>query len=209
MGEKLARADPSSDVPGGVAPETPAGPEFKPDDTFRSACLRHLPSLYATALRLTRNPSDAEDLVQETYLKAVRSQGNFDTGSDCKGWLFKIMTNTFIDQYRKTAKAPLLVELDEGDERAFADDARAEHSESPEESLFTNLLDQDINEALGALPERFRMPILLCDLQGFSYAEIADMLGIPVGTVMSRLYRGRRLLKKALFEYAKSRGLTK
>ncbi|MFN7976253.1 MAG: sigma-70 family RNA polymerase sigma factor [Acidobacteriota bacterium] len=168
-----------------------------------------MPSLYATALRLTRNPSDAEDLVQETYLKAVRSQGSFDTGSDCKGWLFKIMTNTFIDQYRKSAKAPPLVELEEGDERAFAEEGHRDAGENPEESLFTNLLDEDINEALGALPERYRMPILLCDLEGFSYAEIADMLGIPVGTVMSRLYRGRRLLKKSLFDYAKERGLTK
>lgn len=184
----------------------------EPDLRFRDTCLRFLPALYAMALRLTRNASDAEDLVQETYLKAVKSVGSFDPCSECKPWLFKIMTNTFIDQYRKTAKGPTLVELEEGDEGIVAGAPRRTSwrpvSAEPEEALFAKLLDADINKALELLPERFRMPILLFDVEGFSYAEIADMMGIPVGTVMSRLYRGRRLLKKALIESARSRGLS-
>lgn len=184
----------------------------EPDQRFRDTCLRYLPALYAMALRLTRNATDAEDLVQETYLKAVRSMGSFDPCSECKPWLFKIMTNTFIDQYRKSAKGPRLVELEEGDEGMIAGSSHRTDwrvsSPEPEEALFAKLLDADFNRALELVPERFRMPILLFDVEGFSYAEIADMLGIPAGTVMSRLYRGRRFLKKSLIESARSRGVS-
>ena len=186
-------------APGGP---TATEPESLEEEGFRGACLQHLPSLYAMALRLTRNASDAEDLVQETYLKAVRKSSDLDPCMDCKAWLFKIMTNSYIDQYRKASRTPPLVELDEGDSRAVAEETQA----NPERSLLATLLDEDVVRALDELPENYRMPVLLFDVEGFSYAEIADMMEIPVGTVMSRLYRGRRLLRKSLVDYAKSKG---
>lgn len=185
----------------GTETDAPSSEETSSEEQFRCQCLGHLPALYGTAVRLVRNKSDAEDLVQETYLKAVRSSESLDPKSDCKAWLFKIMTNTFIDQYRRSTRTPQLVELDEEDERGL-EDRRAE----PEAAVFANLMDEDVQRALDALPERNRMPILLFDVEGFTYAEIADMLNIPVGTVMSRLYRGRRMLKRALMDYARKQG---
>lgn len=180
--------------------------EGSSETRFRSVCLKHLPALYGMALHLTRNASDAEDLVQETYLKAVRSSSTFAADRDCRAWLFKIMTNAFIDQYRKNVRAPEMVEFEEGDEHAVAGDAISRSHDAPEEALLSSLMDEDVQRALDGLPENFRVPVLLFDVQGFTYAEIADMLSVPVGTVMSRLYRGRRLLKKSLVDYARSRG---
>jgi len=175
----------------GVAVQSDGSQGGSPRQPFRKACLKHLPALYAMALRLTRNQANAEDLVQETFLKAVRAQASFDEKTNCKAWLFKIMTNTFIDQYRKASRSPKIVELDDEMERSMA----AESGSAPDQELSSALMDQDVSQAIESLPEKYRMPILLCDVEEFSYAEIAEVLKIPIGTVMSRLFRGRRLLE--------------
>jgi RNA polymerase sigma-70 factor (ECF subfamily) len=177
-------------------------------DEFEMLALGHLDPLYAAALRLTRNERDAEDLVQDTFLRAYRFFDRFERGTNIKAWLFKILTNTFINRYRRKAKERSAVE-DERDtvhERFMSQDV-SEHAANPEQYFFDRLLSDDVLAAIDALPVDFRMVVILADLQEFSYKEIAEILDCPVGTVMSRLYRGRKLLQKHLLAYAVEQGV--
>lgn len=162
---------------------------------FEREALACLDSLYGTALRLTANPADAEDLVQETYLKAFRASEQFEPGTNLKAWLFTILHNTFLNRRRRAVKEPVAMEPDEID-RASADLPAA--SLTPEQLLLRDSLDVDLQAALDALPDAFRQAVWLRDVEEFSYAEIAEILHIPVGTVMSRISRGRRLLYQRL-----------
>ena len=186
------------------AKSRPPGP-----DPFESEVLTHLDALYGVACRLTKAPLDAEDLVQDTLVKAVRARGQYQPGTNLKAWLFKILTNTFINRYRRSVKERNIVEGTERDavhERFVSRDA-AEYASNPEQYFFDRLLSDDVLRAVDSLPVDFRMVVILADLQEFSYKEIAEILDVPVGTVMSRLYRGRRLLQKALAGYAVASGV--
>jgi RNA polymerase sigma-70 factor (ECF subfamily) len=159
--------------------------------------------LFKTALRLTRNSEDAEDLLQETYLKAYRHYTSFQPGTNLKAWLFKILKNTFINEYRRRKQIPPQVDfsdLEETFESALANKNTAANR-TPEDELVESSLDNEVRRALVGLPHNYKVVVLLADMEGYSYKEIADILAIPVGTVMSRLYRGRRLLEKALLSF--------
>jgi RNA polymerase sigma-70 factor (ECF subfamily) len=165
-------------------------------------------ALYNTAYRMTRNAQDAEDLIQETYLKAYKYYDKFEEGTNLKAWLFKILKNTFINAYRKKQQVPPesdFADIEDSFERLVRDDV-AGKIKSPEEEFLENVLDEDLQRALDGLPEDFRMVLMLADLESFSYKEIADILEVPVGTVMSRLYRARRLLESAMLDYAREHG---
>jgi RNA polymerase sigma-70 factor (ECF subfamily) len=178
-------------------------------ERFERDVLPLLPSLYGAALRMTRNPSDAEDLVQDTYLRAFRGFGGFQEGTNLKAWLYRILTNNFINTYRKKQRQPQIVDgPDDIDEWYLFDKLGAQSvQESAEDQVLDRLPDTDVKEALESLSENFRIPVLLADVEGFSYKEIADIMETPIGTVMSRLHRGRKALEKALWETARQRGL--
>jgi RNA polymerase sigma-70 factor (ECF subfamily) len=178
-------------------------------ERFERDVLPLLPSLYGAALRMTRNPADAEDLVQDTYLRAYRGFASFQEGTNLKAWLYRILTNSFINTYRKKQREPQIVEgPDDVDEWFLFDRLGARNVESSAEDLVLEQLpDDEVKGALESLPENFRLPVLLADVEGFSYKEIAEIMGTPIGTVMSRLHRGRKALEKALWETAKERGL--
>jgi RNA polymerase sigma-70 factor (ECF subfamily) len=179
-------------------------------DPFESEALSFLNALYRTALRMTRSEAEAEDLVQETYIRAFRFRDQFTPGTNLKAWLFRILTNTFINQYRRKAARPETTELDDVEEsilyRHMRDVSPGSSSPDPEATLIDNSLSSEVKDALEALPEKFRTTLLL-DVEGFSYKEIAEMLGIPIGTVMSRLHRGRKFLQKRLYDLARDRGI--
>jgi RNA polymerase sigma-70 factor (ECF subfamily) len=168
-------------------------------------------SLYAGALRMTRNPADAEDLVQETYLKAYRGFGGFEEGTNLKAWLFRILTNTYINRYRQQKRRPDETDLADVEDfylyRRLGGFDEARIAKSAEDSLLETFTDDEVKDALESLPETFRMAVLLADVEGFAYKEIAEILDIPIGTVMSRLHRGRKALQKRLYEFAVDRGL--
>jgi RNA polymerase sigma-70 factor, ECF subfamily len=167
-----------------------------------------LSGMYSSALRMTRNPADAEDLVQETFLRAYRGFSGFREGTNLKAWLYRILTNTFINSYRKRQREPQTVPDDNVEDWYLYDRLAAQGSTaSAEATVLDAMPDEDVRAALDALPEGFRMAVLLADVEGFSYKEIAEILDIPIGTVMSRLHRGRRALEKALWERTKERGL--
>ncbi|BDG07245.1 RNA polymerase sigma factor RpoE [Anaeromyxobacter paludicola] len=171
---------------------------------FEHLALQHIDPLFSAALRLTKNERDAEDLVQDTFLRAYRFFDKFERGTNIKAWLFKILTNTFINRYRRNVKERNIVEGSEREavhERFISREA-TEYAANPEQFFFDRLLSDDVLQAVDALPIDFRMVVILADLQEFSYKEIAEILEIPVGTVMSRLFRGRRLLQKSLGSYA-------
>ena len=168
----------------------------------------HLTSLYNTALRMTRNQHDAEDLVQDALYKAFRAMDQFQRNTNFRAWIFRILVNTFITAYRKAVKQPQKISYDDLEEFFLFKrlDETASLQEMPKEEFLENLFDDDVKEALENLPYQFRLVVLLCDVEGFSYNEIAEIIDAPLGTVMSRLYRGRKLLQRYLWDYAKKRG---
>lgn len=174
----------------------PFGRKRKSD--FEELLLPHLDGLYGAALRLTRHDRDAEDLVQETVARALRFFDTFQTGTNFKAWVFRILTNTFINQYRRDSKAKTFdtdSERDSVNALLFSGGA-ADSAQHPEEAMVARLMSADVLQAVDTLPVDFRMVVVLADLQEFSYREIADVLGIPIGTVMSRLFRGRKMLQE-------------
>jgi len=175
---------------------------------FERDVLPLLPNLYGAALRLTRNPQDAEDLIQETYLRAFRGFGGFEEGTNLRAWMYRILTNTFINAYRKKQREPVTVADDELEDWYLYDRLGESGVEaSAETEVLERIPDEDVQRALEELPENFRMAVLLADVEGFSYKEIAEILDIPIGTVMSRLHRGRKALQKALWKTVRERGL--
>src|SRR6187455_1682285 len=179
--------------------------------TFAEQATPFMDSLYAAALRMTRNPADADDLVQETYLRAYRGYGGFQEGTNLKAWLYRILTNTYINSYRAKRRRPEESDLEEVEDlylyRRLGGLEAAATGRSAEDELLDVYTDDEVKAAIESLPEQFRMAVLLADVEGFSYKEIADILDVPIGTVMSRLHRGRKQLQKGLWEFARDRGL--
>jgi RNA polymerase sigma-70 factor (ECF subfamily) len=178
-------------------------------EEFEAEALKHLDALYASGLRFTRDARDAEDLVQDTFLRACRFIEKFEPGTNMKAWLFRILTNTFINKYRRSTRERSLVD---GPEREQVTDQlhspeAAERAENPERALLDRLVSEDVLAAIDAVPIDFRMVVILSDIHDFSYKEIAEILDVPVGTVMSRLYRGRRHLQRSLAGHAAAAGI--
>ncbi len=176
---------------------------------FADQAMAFAPQLYSAALRLTHRPADAEDLLQETFLRAYRSFHTFEAGSNLRAWLYRILTNTYINRYRAAQRRVQEVELgDTPDLYLYRSLARLDPStRSAEDTLFDLFTDDEVKAALEAVPDSFRMPVLLADVEGFSYKEIAEILDIPIGTVMSRLHRGRKAMQQRLFHVGVERGL--
>ncbi len=180
--------------------------EKKKQDDFRKEMLPHLEALYNFALHLANDHEDAEDLVQDTMVKAYRFFDSYEKGTNAKAWLFRILKNSFINRYRKVSKQPNQVDFDEIS--SFYETVRSEQSDTTDmqEILFREMLDDEVSTALKKLPEDFRTVVILCDIDGFTYEEIANMLDVPIGTIRSRLHRGRNLLRSLLEKYAEARG---
>jgi RNA polymerase sigma-70 factor (ECF subfamily) len=179
---------------------------------FEKDAMEFAPQLYSAALRMTRNAADAEDVVQETFLKAYRSYDTFQAGTNLKAWLYRILTNTYINRYRKQVRRPSEVDFGEIEDlylyKRLGSAESGSASRSAEDEALQQFVDADVKAAVEELPEHFRMPVLLADVEGFSYKEIAEILDVPIGTVMSRLHRGRKALQKALWAFAEQHGLT-
>ena len=173
---------------------------------FEREAIPHMDILYNYALRLTSDPDDADDLVQETYLKAYRFWDKYEKGTNIRAWLFRIMKNTYINRYRKETKEPDTVDYD--DIQNFYNTIRSESTDPNDlqERIFGGLLEDEVTAAIESLPEDFRTVVILSDIEGLTYDEIAEFVDCPVGTVRSRLHRGRKFLRAKLFEYAKQRG---
>jgi len=185
----------------------------KPADVralFEEQALQYMDQLYAAAMRMTRNPADAADLVQETYVKAYQAFGQFQQGTNLKAWLYRIQTNTFINIYRKNQRNPYQGTIDDLEDWQLGGAesiTQSTSTRSAEAEAIDHLPDNAVKEALQAVPEDFRMAVYYADVEGFSYQEIADIMKTPVGTVMSRLHRGRRMLRDLLADYARDRGI--
>ena len=192
------------------APAPAASDAHALDERFDREALPFLRELYGAALRMTRNPSDAEDLVQETFLRAYRGFAGFEEGTNIRAWLHRILSNAFINTYRKKQRQPQTVSDEEVPEWYLYEKLSAAGAEpSAEARVIESLPDEDVQAALDAIPEQFRVAVLLADVEGLSYKEIAEMLEIPIGTVMSRLHRGRRALEKALWKTMSERGIVR
>jgi len=177
-------------------------------ERFERDALIFTSALYGAALRYTKNPQDAEDLVQDTFAKAFNSFHQFEPGTNLKAWLYRILTTTFINTYRKDQRRPQISDGEVEDWQIFeAASHTSDQGKSAEDVVLENLPDGDVKEALASIPEDFRMVVYYADVEGYSYKEIAEIIGVPTGTVMSRLHRGRKLLRVALADYAKSRGI--
>jgi RNA polymerase sigma-70 factor (ECF subfamily) len=178
---------------------------------FAAQALDFMPALYSAALRMTRNPADAEDLVQETYLRAYRGFNSFSEGTNLRAWLYRILTNTYINSYRARQRRPEERQLDDVEDlylyRRIGAVEEALAARSAEDELMDLFTDEEVKAALDSLPEAFRLAVYFADVEGFSYKEIAEILDIPIGTVMSRLHRGRKAMQKELYGYAARRGL--
>ncbi len=178
-------------------------------EAFAAEAMQYAPQLYSAAMRMTRNRADAEDLVQEAYLRGFRGFKNFEEGTNLRAWLFRILTNTYINSYRAKQRRPQETNLADVEDlymyRRIGQFNPA--AISAEDQMFDLFTDDEVKQALEDLPEAFRMPVLLADVEGFAYKEIAEMLDIPIGTVMSRLHRGRKGMHKRLFDFAQARGL--
>ena len=177
---------------------------------FERDALQYMNQLYAAAMRYTRNPEDAQDLVQDTYAKAYTSFHQFEPGTNLKAWLYRVLTTTFINNYRKDQRRPQTSDSELEDwQLAEASSHTSDQGKSTEDVVLENLPDSDIKNALAQIPEEFRMVVYLADVEGFSYKEIAEIVGVPTGTVMSRLHRGRKQLREKLTDYARERGYVK
>ncbi|HET6664664.1 MAG TPA: sigma-70 family RNA polymerase sigma factor [Acidimicrobiales bacterium] len=182
---------------------------------FVEQAMEHMPALFAAAVRMTRNRSDAEDLVQETYLRAYRGFGGFQEGTNLKAWLFRILTNTFINAYRAKQRRPQEADVEDVEELYLyhrlpsLDAATRARTQSAELDVLERITDEEVKAAIDDLPEQFRLPVYLADVEGFAYKEIAEMLDIPIGTVMSRLHRGRKGLEKRLHDFVTDRHLVR
>ncbi len=190
------------------APEVPES-EAEQRERFERDALQYVDQLYSAAMRMARNPSDAEDLVQEAYTKAYSAFHQYKPGTNLKAWLYRILTNTYINLYRKRQREPLRSSTDTVEDWQMAQ--AAEHTptglRSAEAEALDHLPDSDVKEALQSIPEEFRLAVYFTDVEGYSYKEVAEILGIPIGTVMSRLHRGRKQLRELLADYATTRGL--
>ena len=190
-------------------PQRAGVPPEERESFFEGEVMQHLDALYRTALRMTRNPQDAEDLVQETMLRAYRFLDRFEPGTNLRAWLFKILTNTYINRYRKASSEPRVDSLDDSEELSlyrYLDNEAASRGGSVEAQVLDRFAENDIKTAIEALPSQYRITVLLADVEGFSYNDIAEITNVKKGTVMSRLFRGRRLLQKALVDQARSAG---
>lgn len=177
---------------------------------FERDALQYMNQLYAAAMRYTKNPEDAQDLVQDTYAKAYTSFHQFEPGTNLKAWLYRVLTTTFINTYRKDQRRPQTSDSELEDwQIAEASSHTSDQGKSTEDVVLENLPDSDIKNALAEIPEEFRMAVFLADVEGFSYKEIAEIVGVPAGTVMSRLHRGRKQLREKLTDYARERGYVK
>lgn len=182
-------------------------------EKFEEVAVPHMDALYRTALRLTRNEKDAEDLVQEVFLRAFKSFQQFRLGTNIKAWLFKIMTNLHINRYQKTARRPASLSYDDIEDfylyNRIVEDPESPRRQDVEEEILNSFLDSEVKEAIEKLPYEFKITVILADIEGFHYQEIADILSCPIGTVRSRLSRGRKLLQKYLWDYALQRDYVK
>lgn len=211
-------ADDASAAAAPVLDETLAEPAALPQspdelrDLFEAQALPFIDQLYAAGLRMTRNPSDAQDLVQETFVKAFSAFHQYQQGTNLKAWMYRILTNTFINNYRKKQRDPYQNSVDELEDwqlgEAVSSTSASRTSRSAEAEAIDHLPDSAVKDALQSIPDDFRMAVYLADVEGFAYQEIADIMKTPVGTVMSRLHRGRRLLRERLTDYATERGIT-
>lgn len=176
---------------------------------FEKEALPHMDALYNFALRMTGDSDDANDLVQDTYLKAFRFFDKFEKGTNCKAWLFRILKNTFINTYRKKTKEPDKVDYE--DVESFYENVKPSSTDSAhlEKEIYDNLLDDEISAAIASLPDDFKTVVILSDIEGFTYDEIADFVDVPVGTVRSRLHRARKMLFAKLYKYADEKGYVK
>jgi len=178
---------------------------------FSDLAMEYMPALYTAALRMTRNPADAEDLVQETYLKAYRAFAGFEQGTNLKAWLYRILTNTYINTYRAKKRRPEIADVEDVEDlylyRHLSANQASGLGRSAEDEALDRFTDTDVKAAIESLPDTFRMAVLLADVEGFSYKEIAEITDVPIGTVMSRIHRGRKALQKALVDRGSTRGL--
>jgi RNA polymerase sigma-70 factor, ECF subfamily len=180
--------------------------EIDKQKEFNAEMIPHLDALYNFAIRLSADPNDAEDLVQDTIVKAYRFFSSYERGTNAKAWLFRILKNSYINNYRKVSKQPYKVDYDEIS--SYYETVRSDRSDTTdmEQIIYREMLDDEVTRALNRLPEDFRTVVLLCDIEGFTYEEIANMLDVPIGTIRSRLHRGRNLLRSSLTNYASRRG---